>query len=256
MLGVFSRAAYDVEECEWQADVYRWAIDQLGADGFFQDRPLVLPTADWFTTAEGAAPDERARILFEDVKRLTGLEAWPCRLIAQDPDPNPVIGEAFVVQNTPRGPGGTFCVETDDETPTITYQPAFLARPEKLIRVFAHELAHYLMATTPKPPPGGDEAMEHATDIVTIFLGFGVFVANTAFNFAQHQDVMTPGWSVERLGYVSEDEAILAIALFLIHTRRAPMATRPHLKPGLQKRLERVYRALAKTDGAANLAAG
>ena len=52
-------------------------------------------------------------------------------------------------------------------------------RPESLISTFAHEFAHYLIHSVDAPTPGGEELEEHATDLVAVFMGFGVFLAST-----------------------------------------------------------------------------
>ena len=77
---------------------------------------------------------------------------------------------------------------TPDREVEITYSPAALRDPSGFIATMAHELSHYLMATIPLEPPGGPEAKEPATDICSIFLGFGVFAANSAFSFRQFDD--------------------------------------------------------------------
>ena len=77
-----------------------------------------------------------------------------------------------------------------------------------------HELAHYLLATIRKPTPGGRELHEFVTELTAVYTGFGVFRANAAFRFGQHQDVYGQGWSAGRSGYFSEPTWAFAIALF------------------------------------------
>jgi hypothetical protein len=56
--------------------------------------------------------------------------------------------------------------------------------------------------------------MEPLNDLVTIFLGLGIFTANSAFRFAQHQDGRSQGWSARRLGHLSEEDLGYALARF------------------------------------------
>jgi hypothetical protein len=56
--------------------------------------------------------------------------------------------------------------------------------------------------------------MEPLNDLLTVFLGFGVFTANAAFRFEQHQDGRSQGWSARRLGYLSEEQFGYALARF------------------------------------------
>ena len=55
---------------------------------------------------------------------------------------------------------------------------------------FAHELARYLVETFEEPAPGGDALLEPAVDIAAVFMGFGLFMANSA--------VRNPGLPSER----------------------------------------------------------
>jgi hypothetical protein len=56
--------------------------------------------------------------------------------------------------------------------------------------------------------------MEPLNDLLTVFLGFGVFTANSAFRFEQHRDNRSQGWSAQRLGYLSEAQLGCALTRF------------------------------------------
>jgi hypothetical protein len=45
---------------------------------------------------------------------------------------------------------------------------------------------------------------EPLTDLVTVYLGMGVFTANAAFSFRQFTGTGTQGWRAQRLGYLTE----------------------------------------------------
>lgn len=87
--------------------------------------------------------------------------------------------------------------------------------PCRLVATFAHELSHYLIHADGSMPPGGAELEEHATDVTAVFLGFGVFMANGAKNFAQFQNEAESGWEMRRLGYLSEEALAAALAMFV-----------------------------------------
>ena len=59
------------------------------------------------------------------------------------------------------------------------------------------------------------ECLELLTDLTTVHLGFGLFGANTAFNFQQSTNYDRQGWQSSRLGYLSEAEWTFANAVFL-----------------------------------------
>lgn len=52
------------------------------------------------------------------------------------------------------------------------------------------------------------------TDLLTIFLGMGIFTANSAARFKQYQDGRRQGWSMQALGYLPEQIHGYALAKF------------------------------------------
>ncbi len=142
------------------------------------------------------------------------MSEWPCTLKIQEEDPNLVVAPTVVLQNIEHNPLGTFSANENNEV-TITYNPKIASNPTQMVATFAHELSHYLTGSAPEPPPGGWENWEFATDIGAAFLGFGVFVANAAFNFQQYTNVDSQGWQTSGGGYLSEAEYSYALAIFM-----------------------------------------
>ena len=93
----------------------------------------------------------------------------------------------------------------------ITYDPGMLGNTVQLVATFVHELSHYLLLSQRSEPPGGPDLEELATDLATVYLGFGLFGANAAFAFGAGG----VGWSTQRSGYFSEATWCFANALFL-----------------------------------------
>jgi len=138
---------------------------------------------------------------------------------------------------------GTFSVSED--TVRITYEPTLLADPECLIATFAHELAHYLLATAPSAPPCAEDEHEYLTDLTAVHLGFGVFMANSVFDFQQFGDSVMQGWHSKRTGYLPEQDMVFATALFIAAKELDPAPGYQCLKPHLGKMLRRALRDLA-----------
>lgn len=157
------------------------------------------------------AAAEGATSLFAAVKSIAGLEHWHCEL--QQGDPAPINGLAFPYgQFSTRRALGTFSVEGN--TPIIRYDPDLLRDPEALTATFAHELAH-LLGHSLGLPPGGEELEEHATDCIAVYLGFGLFLANTARHFSQFSDGQIQGWQSSTSGYLSEQALVTLTAMFI-----------------------------------------
>jgi hypothetical protein len=88
-----------------------------------------------------------------------------------------------------------------------------LEDPVALAAVLAHELGHIILLR-PGLIDRDDPYMEPLNDLLTVFLGFGIFTANAAFRFEQHSHNTSQGWSARRLGYLSEEELGYALARF------------------------------------------
>ncbi len=214
MLNIFkAKPLLSEEDRDFQHSCYAWLLKHFGGDEFYKEAQLVLPTKDFFP-AQVDSPEEATQATFDQVKKLAGMGKWPCTLVAQEEDPDLVVAPTLVVQNAEHNPSGTFSADENNEV-TITYNPKLSTNPEQMVATFAHELSHYLTATAPEPPPGGWDNWEFATDICASFLGFGIFVANSAFNFNQYTSVDSQGWQFSRGGYLSEAEHSYSLALFL-----------------------------------------
>lgn len=242
-MGLFGpRFMFDDGTTEWIFDTYAWALENLGTDVFHQFTDLVLPN-DKFFPEKLEEMDDIAEGLFTRVRQYAGMDEWPCRLVAQEEDANPVVGPALLIKGAPSGPAGTFSV-SGGKIPTIevSYNPSQVRRPEALIATFAHELAHYLIHSVETPTPGGEEYEEHATDLVAVFMGFGVFLANSAFTFHQFTDVDSHGWRTFAQGYLSESELTYCLAVFL-HLKEIDRTT---VEPYLDKSLRKILKTAMK----------
>ena len=63
----------------------------------------------------------------------------------------------------------------------ISAEQSLLKDPMALVAVLAHELGDVLLLR-PGPVERGDPDMEPLTDLLTAYLGFGIFTANSAFH--------------------------------------------------------------------------
>jgi hypothetical protein len=221
------------EASSWILRTFGWALEQFGSDFFHQQTILVTPTRDHFPD-QAKDPHETASLWFARVQAYAGMQQWPCRLVGQEPDVETVVDPVTVIQDAPKGPGGTFSVSNESQPEVlITYNPASVQRPQELVAIFAHELAHYLGHTAGCPPPGGEKNREYATDLLGVFLGFGLFLANSAVQFQQFTGYNNQGWSSASLGYLTEFELTYCLAVFCRLKRIAREEIVPHLKKSL-----------------------
>jgi hypothetical protein len=228
----------------WQLETWEWLLRMLGGAADLVLSPLVAPSREFFppSDAEGHA---RAEYILGLVKRHARLEEWECSLVAQPRRPEARIGELAALKfDSGHMPLGTFGVEGNRVV--ITYDPDAVANSLTLVATLVHELGHYLLATLPEPPPGGEENLEFATDLVTVYLGFGLFGANAAFHFQQYQDVMSQGWSYSRQGYLSQREWCFALAVFIALRKLEIADAKPFLKDHLYSDLGKASKYLAR----------
>jgi hypothetical protein len=104
------------------------------------------------------------------------------------------------------------CKIAADET-MVCVHASQLKDPLALVATIAHELGHVILLGGGLMKPDVPD-MEPMTDLLTVFLGFGIFRANSAFQFKQYQDDRRQGWSVQRQGYLSEEIYGYALARY------------------------------------------
>jgi hypothetical protein len=238
-----SKPILSEDDAYFQVATFKWLLKHFGGDDFYNQADLILPIRDYFSSRV-ESPQQAAFETFQAVKKYAGMDEWPCKLEVQEDDLETRVAPTLAIQNAPQNPNGTFELKESNEI-VITYNPSLVNRPIQLVATLAHELSHYLTATSPEEPPGGWDNWEFATDITATFLGFGVFMANSAFNFDQFSEVDSQGWGYNRSGYLSESEHVYALAIFLLLKKIPIERAIDHLKPSLRKVLKKCIKELS-----------
>jgi hypothetical protein len=198
---------------DWQFQAFAWLLRHTGGYGKFLETTLVLPTEAHFPD-RGLKGHAAVAALFRRVRDHAGMADWPCSV-----EP---------ASDTPR-------IETDaaGRVPVFTYARGDL-EPIALVANFARDLARYLLATLEEPRPGGAAASEQMLEVAAVFMGFGVFLANSAIGARQH--------------VMNEGELVHALALFCLLQRTPPEAADEHLNPHLRKYLRLAVCDLAQHE--------
>ena len=71
-------------------------------------------------------------------------------------------------------------------------------------------------------------------------------MANAVFNFQQFTSVDSEGWQCNRSGYLSEEEYVFALAIFIRLKNIDLVIAKGYLKPHLIKLLERSLRQIER----------
>jgi len=245
-----NRTYLDPDDEAWQLETWRWFAEQFGP---VRDRALITPSRKFFPPTESNG-EARVQHIFDCTKQLAGMSDWHCKLIAQPRRAELKVGDVTSLKAISHPPAGTFAFDGNEAV--ISYDPAGADDPLKLIATFIHELAHYRLAAVRAEAPGGDDVHEYTTDLMTVYFGFGIFGANSAFNFSQYRDVMSQGWQYSRHGYLGERGLIFALAIFLELKGQSSEDARPFLKAHLLADLAKARKYLTRSGALAPLLAG
>ncbi|WP_144394141.1 hypothetical protein [Pleionea sediminis] len=232
----------DEESIEWIFDTFAWAIEHLDKDVFDNETRLILPNNDYFPGAQNSA-DGMADLILKQVKTYAGMSHWPTQLLNVEtsgkvpPQGNIIVngqlrGEkataTFSSQSITATTSPTFSVSGDsapfysmpetassDPTLTFTFHPQQLRSPEGIIAHFAQGLSNHLLRASNQLPPGGRDYLPMASELVGIFMGFGIVFANSAIVArAGGCGGCGGGQSPVRQVILNQDEATYALALF------------------------------------------
>ena len=233
MFGASRLVNRDVEA--WLLDRFVMLHEKLGPQRQLCRTLLVLPKLGTFVV-EGETDREMAESIFRTVAEYAGMADWHVELEGFESAGTQQVSEYhFLTPQTAR-PAGTFSIEGNSVL--IRYDAGLVKQPQNLIATFAHELSHYLLAGY-LPESFQDQDHELLTDLTAVYMGFGVFLANTAFEFEGNQGFTGTGWTSRRMGYLSEDTLLAALALFVRTGGHDPDEVRQHLKSGLVKRFDK-----------------
>jgi hypothetical protein len=118
---------------------------------------------------------------------------------------------------TPRGwrieAASRYIAGSGEQRPIIAINRSLLIDTLTLVASLAHQLGLVILLD------GGHmqrdaKGIEPLTDLLTVYLGLGVFTANASRNFRKYQPDGRRGWSMSRLGFLSETVFGYALARF------------------------------------------
>jgi len=197
----------------------------LGAERMLKAR-VFLPTPQDFPDRYDGS-DDALKAMFARVAH--GLQVDPEGVVVDMFDDATETTRSLVPfgSSAGAGPGGLY-LHAPTEKAHIAVRRSQLKDPLSLVAVLAHELCHVILLR-----PGLIERdaadMEPLNDLATVFLGFGVFNANAAFQFRQFTETGRQGWSTSRLGYLSEEVFAYALARFAFERAETKPAWTKHL---------------------------
>lgn len=239
-----SKPPIDEESIHWIFDVFAWALRNLNAEFFQQDTILVTPSNEHFPGRASSA-EEMARLMFDRTRGYAGMSDWPISLA------QPQAGSLSL--ELPLSHTGSGRLPPAGFSPfAVGYDPAMINNPEAMISGFAQLLAHHLGRQVSEPVPGGMENWPHITELLGVFLGFGVLFANTAYKAPRGG---CGGGScgpigAERQVALSQYHINYALALFCELKNIPTKQVLPSMKSSLRGHFKQCRKELAKRSDA------
>ncbi|MCW8890428.1 MAG: hypothetical protein OQL20_07210 [Sedimenticola sp.] len=233
MFNLFKKQQEVLDEASiaWQFELFAWALKEFDASLFFNQTLLVTPTNEHFPGRVDSV-DGMANLIFDQVKQYAQLAHWPCRLV-QQADYDPAEQEAVAIAGAIRGPGGLTQPKSEVSL-IIAFNPQQVGNPEALIGELAYALAYYLSTMASESPPGGQDNWPHACEILTVFLGFGLMLSNSAFNFRRGGCGSCASAAASRESHLSQYDLTYALALFSVLKALPEKQVLRHLKKSLR----------------------
>lgn len=182
MFSLFKTAPLlDEGERQWLLDAFSWAYSHFDGEFFTQHSQIILPTNEFFA-GKVSSVEQMAAQVFNQVTHYAGMQNWPLELRApQNMPPQAQAFPRFAMQPTLRGEQAQL---QQPCTPiAISYNPQQVNQPQDLVASLAQALATVLIYHKGVLPPGGKDYLGQATDLLACFLGFGVMMSNTVYQF-------------------------------------------------------------------------
>lgn len=237
----------DEASVQWLFETFAWAAVHFDGGCFRSRTAMVLPTNEYFPGRASSA-EEMAALVFGRVVEYAALDHWPLGLAPHGTCALPVAGQSGpprpLLEGPPRGPGSRVS-RNEASAVTINYDPALVGNPEALIANLALSLADLLVGLSPEPPPGGAENAVYAAEILTVFMGFGLMMANSAKTIQVRSCGSCGGAQANRQSFLSEYDMTYALALFCTLKDIAPKEALAHLRKPLRPWFKRAVKDIA-----------
>ncbi len=187
-------------EQEWIEESLRWLRAQFG-DGPL-NTPVILPTSEYFPPPyTGSDQDVRAAV--RTVARYMGVDRDIDVRFSDDIDHARELQRLIPGGGTAHSSGAAGVYTQEKGRHVLTIDRSNAAAPARLLAVIAHELGHVRLLGEGRVKASRRD-QEPLTDLLTVYLGMGIFTANAAFDFSRQSGYRVDGWRAQTLGYLTE----------------------------------------------------
>lgn len=196
------------DERAWIDESLRWFVRQFGREPL--GRPVILPTPEFFPGEYGGTDREVLEVVAR-MCRYMGVDPHriAVELVADDWGAE-LRGDLPFLYYRRSGAAGDY--EVRDGKGVIGIARTQAERAMALVATIAHELCHELLIGGGRVSSSRRDG-EPLTDLLTVYLGLGIFTANAAFDFSTDHG---HGWRTTHLGYLPEQMFGYALARYTL----------------------------------------
>lgn len=221
----------------WIVDCFAYAFKYLDKEEFIQRTQLIKPSNQFFPGAV-ASVEEKAENIFQHSLGFSGLAHWPFQLL--HPSKVATIGDANIRMHrdgqldTARNSRQVIsCADFSQGSIFLSYNPQQTLKAEDLAASYGQLFAQHLIYQARHLPPNGAQYLQEASEVVAVFMGFGVMMANSAYTFRGGCGSCFNAAS-NRQANLTENEIIFALAMFCklkkITAKEGTLHLKKHLK--------------------------
>lgn len=225
---------------------FHWLIDNFDASTFIHHTQLVLPNSTFFPDKSNNEID-MAKALCQRILEHSGLAHWPFNMVPQDQfnlNPPPFLAlDCSTRPYTLDAETAKGMAANSSEQLLLSYSSNMIKKPMDLVASMSNLIAQHYLLQSRQTPPAGQESFNETAELISIFMGFGVMVANSAYTFrgscASCYDARA-----NRSAALSEHEAVFALTLFTllkdIPASRATNELKPNLRGTFKKAVKQI----------------
>jgi hypothetical protein len=240
MFGWFSPSCpVDNAAKNWIENRVEWLVEQFGIDQFARN-VMILPIPEFFPDPFDESR-ESTRVLLDRVCQYLGVAATAVKLRFFSEANRPPIVDANGYSTAP-----TAGLYRPGAVHTIHLESGQLHDPMSLVGTMAHELAHARLLGEGRIEP---EVFDHelTTDLMTIFQGMGIFLANVPRHWDSGLSYW-PGTKLKKPEYMTAPMFAYALGVWgWLHNVEKP-AWLGHLHYNVRGECKQALRFLFKTE--------
>lgn len=221
----------------WIEARFSWLTEELGLERLQTGR-TVIPSEEFLPLTYECTED--------------GIHDLMCRVASyMDVDPT-TLNLGFYEDGSPQYEGvvnsrtAGLYTKTDEKF-DIWLEVYSLEDAASVIGTLSHEIGHVILLgqnriSTDEPDH------EELTDLLTVFMGLGIFPANSVVHESNWRDGQWSGWSVGKRGYLSMDMFGYAMSLYTLARDDPFPQWAVHLRPDVRAALKRGVRYIKSTQ--------